>query len=337
MPPKGSTIRDVARRAGVSIATVSRVINEGGGISGETTARVQKAIRELKYRRSQAYVSRGPTRTLVSLFVPDVEIMNPHFLGIMKGIYDAAAAFSCGIFLQAYGGYDETGAGFREEARGVDAQGVLFIPSAVVTAEALGPGDGWPPLVFVDRTLPGVDACSVTVDTREGAGNAARYLASLGHRDIAYVGGPAALSTEKARREGLLRGLADAGLRLDPANDIAGGGELQQARAAVEERLRSPRTFTALLTASDVMAFGAREALDRAGLRVPGDVSLVGFDDIPFSAALGLTTVAQPAYLMGKNAMALLMDLVAGRVPRSRHDVLQPGLSIRSTCRRHGT
>jgi DNA-binding LacI/PurR family transcriptional regulator len=78
-----------------------------------------------------------------------------------------------------------------------------------------------------------------------------------------------------------------------------------------------------------------KEALDRAGLRVPEDVSLVGYDDIPFSAALGLTTVGQPGYLLGKNSLVMLMDLIGGTVSRPRHDVLLPGLSIRSTCRRY--
>jgi DNA-binding LacI/PurR family transcriptional regulator len=234
--------------------------------------------------------------------------------------------------MKIYAGYRDTGEGFRDELRAAGATGVILVPSPSTRAEALGSPADWPPLVVVERTVDGFDASSVTVDNREGACQATRYLLKLGHTGFAWLGGQEELSTERERFAGFRQALAEAGLACLPGNVLRGGFELAAARAAVEDRLKRPRDFTAILAASDVMAFGAKEALDRAGLAVPRNVSLVGFDDIAFSSALGLTTVAQPSYLIGRNALVMLMALVAGRVTAPRHDLLLPGLNIRTTC-----
>jgi LacI family transcriptional regulator len=332
MAKRASTVRDVAKKAGVSITTVSRVINKGGGISGATVERVEKAMRDLNYVRNRAVATRANARALIGLVIPDVALTDPHFIEILRGLYDTCDTYDAGLYMKIYAGYQDTGEGFRDELGAAGATGVVLVPSPSTRADALGSPADWPPLVVVERTLEGFDASSVVVDNREGAYQATRYLLKLGHTGFAWLGGQEELSTERERFAGFRQALAEAGLACPAGNVLRGRFELAAARAAVEERLKLPRDFTAVLAASDVMAFGAKEALDRAGLAVPRSVSLVGFDDIPFSSALGLTTVAQPSYLIGRNALVMLMALVAGRVTAPRHDQLLPGLSIRTTC-----
>lgn len=332
MARKASTVRDVAKKAGVSITTVSRVINKGGGISDATVARVERAMRDLDYRRTRAVAARANARAVVGLVIPDVALTDPHFIEILRGLYDTCDTYDAGIYMKIYAGYQDTGEGFRDELSAAGVTGVILVPSPSTRAEALGSPAAWPPIVLVERTLEGFDASSVLVDNREGAYQATRYLQKLGHTGFAWLGGQENLSTERERHAGFLQALAEAGFVCPPGNVLRGGFELAAARTAVEERLRRPRDFTALIAASDVMAFGAKEALDRAGLAVPRDVSLVGFDDIAFSSALGLTTVAQPSYLIGRNALVMLMALAQGRIAAPRRDLLLPGLCIRTTC-----
>ncbi len=332
MAKRASTVRDVAKKAGVSITTVSRVLNKGGGISDATVERVEKAMRDLNYVRTRAVATRANARTLVGLVIPDVALTDPHFIEILRGLYDTCDTYDAGLYMKIYAGYQDTGEVFRDELRAAGADGVILVPSSSTRAEALGSPADWPPLVVVERTIEGFDASSVVVDNREGACQATRYLLKLGHTRFAWIGGQENLSTERERHAGFRQALDEAGLACAPHNVLRGGFELGAARVAMEERLKRPLDFTAVLAANDVMAFGAKEALDRAGRRVPGDVSLVGFDDIAFSSALGLTTVAQPSYLIGRNALVMLMALIAGRVTGPRHDLLLPGLSIRTTC-----
>jgi LacI family transcriptional regulator len=335
MKTKKSNIRDVASRAGVSIATVSRILNGEGTFHPETIRGVEKAVAELGYVRSTVSVQKGKQGAVtIALAISDIDLLNPFYWELMKGIYDTVDLHSCSITLRVYQGLTDTGAGLAEELRRSGAKGVIFVPYVATSPLALADAGPELPVVFLDRSLAGRPESSVVCDNEVGGYQAAKYLLQLGHRDILYMGGLEALSTERGRRAGFMRALAEAGLACAPGNILEGGFELHLAREAMKARLKRSRDFSAIFASNDVMAFGVKEALDEAGLRVPEDLSLAGYDNIPFSTALGLTTVGQPAYDMGMNALLLLLDHIQGRQEGPRQRRLAPSLLIRRSCDR---
>jgi LacI family transcriptional regulator len=335
MKIKKSNIRDVASRAGVSIATVSRILNGEGSFNRDTILGVEKAVAELDYRRSTGSLQKGRADTLtIALSISDFDLLDPLYWDLVKGIYDTVALHSCAISLHVFKGRSDTGAGLAEDFRRAGAAGVIFVPYAHTAPDALSDAGPGIPVVFLDRTLPGRMESSVVAENELGGYQAARYLIQLGHRSLLYMGGLSALSTERDRRRGFMKALAESGLSCEPGNLLEGGFELHLARQAMRERLGKERNFSAIFASNDVMAFGVKEALDEAGLRVPEDLSLVGYDNIPYAAALGLTTISQPSYDMGMSALLLLLDHIQGRQEGPRQRRLSPSLLIRRTCGR---
>jgi DNA-binding LacI/PurR family transcriptional regulator len=334
MKVKRSNIRDVARHAGVSIATVSRVLNGTGSFSPETIKTIESSVKELQYHHTVGSIVRSrsglPT---IALVVSDLDLIDPYAWEIIRGLYVETESHPCNINLQVFRGVSDDCMGLGHELRKTGVDGVIFIPGLMTAASALdelGPGF---PLVFLDRNLPGRSEAAIMADNHDGAMQAARYLAKLGHTRMLYIGNPASLSTEREKREGFLAGLAAENLSLASGNLVEGGFERQNTKDALRERLAVDKDFSAIFVSSDLLAFGAKEALDQAGLLVPQDISLVGYGNIPFSAALGLTTVSVNAYDMGKDALRLLMDLLQGR-SQQRRSISQAGLVIRSSCGR---
>ena len=335
MRSKQTNIRDVAKHAGISIATVSRILNGEGSFSPETVKTVERSVKELGYRRSGGSVVRGRVDSpTIALVVSDVDLLDPYYWEIVRGLYDTTEIHACGVNLRVFRDIADTGAGLWEELRKGGADGAIFVPGLATDPASLGPARRAFPVVLLDRVLPGWEQGVVTTDNAEGAGQAARYLAKLGHREIAYLGAPPSLPNEAEKREGFRRALGEEGLALAPENLLEGGFERESARAALRARLAGPRGFTALFASTDLIAFGAKEALDQAGLAVPRDLSLVGFGNIPFAAGLGLTTVGVPTYDMGRTALLQLLDLIQGRVEEPRRSRLPSGLVIRASCER---
>ncbi len=325
-----ATIHDVARKAGVSLATVSKVVNDDPAISDATVARVREAIRTLGYRGARPGARRRLANDVIGVVVPDV--VNPYFALLLEGVLGAARTHSFGCLVIE----SRQGRGTDQEAiellRERGARGLIYVPSNPDVDQLqrlLGEGV---PLVFLDRILDGIRAPGVTCDNFDGARQAARHLLKLGHRRILYIGGPRSLSSERDRLAGFNTTLQEAGLTLDMSLSLEADFDQATARGVVREFLGHGVPFTAVFASDDVMAFGAREALEEAGLPVPGSVSLVGFDDVPFAEAIGLTTVAQPAGEMGRNAFLLLLDVAAGRVDADRRIVLRPSMVLRTSC-----
>jgi LacI family transcriptional regulator len=186
--------------------------------------------------------------------------------------------------------------------------------------------------------------CSVVTDNTEGAMQATRYLVDLGHRDIVYVTRPLLVSSLRDRCDGFRRAIRDRGIAPEERqvvtvramSTVPSGKDayLEGAYNAVGDLLRNRSRFTAVFAADDIMALGAKKAIEDAGLRVPGDISVIGYDDISIAHIADLTTVSQPAYELGRNSAILLIDLIEGRVKPPRHVTLRPSIVIRRTCRR---
>ena len=193
------------------------------------------------------------------------------------------------------------------------------------------------PAVLIARDVADGAIDTVVVDSFAGVRQATSHLLRLGHRRIAYIGGPHSLSVARERLRGYRQALCDFNVRLDRSLIVAGDFRVDGGRAAVRRLLARRLTFTAVVAANDLTAIGAMEALRAAGRRIPDDMAVVGFDDIPFAAFVDppLTTVAQPTYRLGALAMERLLALMNGEAITVRRIVLQPQLVVRRSCGAH--
>jgi LacI family transcriptional regulator len=303
-----ATIRDVADAAGVSIATVSNVVNGTRYVAPETYDRVMQAVERLQYRASNVARSlRGGRTSLLGLVVPDIR--NPFFAEVARAIEECVFDDGYNVILCNSEGDASKEKTYFEVLRASSVDGVIFIP-----ADSSGPFAKWliaqhVPVVIVDRDLGDGRIDTVLVDNEEGGYQATKHLLQLGHERIACIGGPASIRSSEERRLGYERALREAGIvpdtRLERSSDFrAAGGEKEMVSI-----LADGVSFTAIFACNDLEACGALMAIRRAGLVVPRDISIVGFDDVPFAALLhpALTTVAQPSKEIGRVASRLLL------------------------------
>lgn len=308
-----ATMRDVAALAGVSLKTVSRVVNHEPGVSAELEARVTAAAEQLDYRPNltASNLRRSDRRTAtVGLLVDDVA--NPFFADIHRGVEDVARERGVAVMaasldrradLEA-----ETVATFV--SRRVD--GLILVPTAP-EQHYLEPElrSGWP-VVCVDRVPAGARVDCVIADNRVAAAEATRHLIRQGHRRIAFLGDAATLMTAQERLAGFRDALAEAGVGEEPAWVRLDVHSLDHAERAVREMLTRADRPTALFTAQNYVTMGACRALHRLGLQA--EVALVGFDDFPMADVLepGVTVVEQDARRMGREAAEVLFARMDG-------------------------
>jgi LacI family transcriptional regulator len=312
-----ATISDVASRAGVSTATVSRALNGKSTVDPELVARVVDAARELGYQPN------GPARNLrrqeaavLALIISDVE--NPFFTAIARGVEDVAHTVGYSVVLC---NADENA---DKERRYVDVAiqervaGVIISPTSTATNVDLLINRGTP-LVAVDRPLPERTSDTVLVDTRQAARQATEHLLAQGYERIGCITGPAGVRTADDRLAGYRDALRAAKVRTSPR--LVRRTEFKEAGAgkACAELLEQPEPPDAILVANSAMAIGVLSALRSHSLRPGADVGVVAFDDVPWAGLVDppLTVVAQPAYEIGSVAAQLLLARIAdnGRAP----------------------
>jgi LacI family transcriptional regulator len=328
---KPATLQDIALKTGVSPTTVSRVVNNNPSVKPDVRLRVEEAIREMKYERGKTASSKkSRLSNTVGLIVPD--ILNPFFPLLIKGIENVARIQGFSIILcDSENDCDEESTHVQTLLeKGID--GLIFIPAPGKNALVEDLIEGNFPLVFLDRKVDRDRINFVTSANEEGAYTAVKYLITLGHREIVFIGGQEYLSTQKERFAGYRRALEEENIPLDDALILPGQHSWEKSYGAVSGLIGSGKRFSAIFATSDMMAFGAKQAVQDANMKIPGDVSIIGFDDIPFSSAISLTTVSQPAFEMGKNAMLLLIDLINRRVQTPHHIVLRTSMVIRESC-----
>lgn len=323
---------DVAARAGVSHGTVSHVLNHPDRVRPETRAKVEAAIAELGFVRDEAarHLRAGYSTTIGLLLL---DAWNPGFTEIARGVEDRTGEAWTVLMSNSARDTARESRYLREYAARRVA-GLIVIPNDDATRPLHELWHADIPLVLVDRAASGPSTLSVSVDDRSGGALAADHLLALGHRRIAFAGDPGAALPVRARFAGFTERVAASGtgavvevlpspLTIDAG--LALGREL--AARPAEERP------TAVATAVDLIAIGVLHSLLSAGVRVPEDVSLVGYDDIPFTAQLSvpLTSVARPHQEMGRTAAALLLRAVEGDEPADRHPVLPATLVVRGS------
>ncbi|NJQ05328.1 LacI family DNA-binding transcriptional regulator [Streptomyces lonarensis] len=333
-------IKDVAREAGVSVGTVSNVLNRPDTVSPDTRRRVLTTIEVLGYVRSEtARQLRSGSSRMVAVLVLD--LANPFFAGVAKGAERAASEVGLRTMVcsSAESAVEEADylALFAEQR----VRGVLVTPADSSGGNLERFRRHGIPYVYVDRELPPDQGCSVAVDDVTGGALAVRHLLAAGHRRVTWVSGPPHLPQCQDRRAGALAALTEAGLpasaltslateRLDVASGADAGARL----------LGLPTLPSAVFCANDLLALGVLQTLVTAGVRVPDEVALVGYDDIEFAAAAAvpLTSVRQPAEELGRVAVRLLAEEAgaAEARPEDHHHravVLRPELVVRRSSR----
>ncbi len=327
-------IKDVAKLAGVAPITVSRVINNSGSVNPATRARVQQAIDELHYvPNTLAQSLRSKQTHTIALLLSD--ITNPFWTTIARGVEDAAAEKGFHTILCNTDEDPEKEATYLNLLLQRRVDGIVIAPTTNDKTRLTALKRQQLPSVLIDRRVAGFKSDIVCGDNRAAAERLTEYLIKLGHQRIALINGPDAISSAVERAEGYRAALHRH--RLPIENDLIVQGEFKQESGyALVKRLadRQPRP-TAIFAANNLIAVGALQALRELGWRVPADVALACFDDIPYASAIEpfLTVVAQPAYEMGRTAARLLMErLAATRNLRPREVVLAPELIVRQSC-----
>ncbi|MFY1691078.1 LacI family DNA-binding transcriptional regulator [Plantactinospora sp. WMMB782] len=339
MPGPAVSIRDVASQAGVSVGTVSNVLNRPDIVAASTRNRVLAAISELGFVPNDAarQLRRGRGRTL-GLVVLDVA--NPFFTDVAKGVEDATGAAGMAVIFCNSDGDPTKESRYLDLLEEQRVQGVLITPVDDANERLVRLRDRGVLVVLLDRRSTRPDVCSVAVDDRLGGELAMRHLVEAGHRRIAFVGGPWRLEQVRDRYHGAVHALREAGLaeaetlrRFDtPSPTVAAG------RDAASRILGLPRSTraTAVFCANDLLALGVLQELTRQQVRVPEDIALVGYDDIDFAAAAAvpLSSVRQPRQRLGQTAAQLMLD--EANDPENhehRQVVFEPELVVRESSR----
>ncbi|HYO51412.1 LacI family DNA-binding transcriptional regulator [Archangium sp.] len=321
------TLEEVARRAGVSPSTVSRILNGTARVRESKRQAVERAIADLGYHPN--VIARGLARgRSMSVGVITQDIASPFYNETLKGIEDSLAGpgyaplFVSGHWNEA----KEAECMALLVARRVD--GVIVLTGMIDDATLLGYALRLP-LVITGRNLRGPNLVSIQLDNEQAAFDATWHLIELGHTRIAHIAGPESNVDAQERLAGYRRALTEARLPVDERLIVIGDFHEASGLLALNQLLETRLHFTALFAANDQMAYGARLALYRKGIRVPEDVSLIGFDDLPSSlyTTPPLTTVRQSAYDLGKVAGEAMLQLISGQA------VSVPALPLRVIVR----
>lgn len=330
-----ATIKDVARQADVSLATVSHVINQTRFVSDELRTRVVTAMQELNYSPNSAARSlrSGETRT-IGLIVPDNS--NPFFAEIARIIEDIGFDNGYSVIFCNSDGNNQKESSYIQLLISKRVDGVIFIASQGTSGSIRDLTEQKIPIVIADREIPQPDVDVVLVNNEQGGYLAAQYLLSLGHRRIGCICGPSRLTPLSLRLRGYQKALKENGIPYREELVVPGDLRFQGGERGMRKLLELSERPTAVFALNDLMAIGAIRAIRKAGLRIPEDVSLVGFDNIPISTAIypALTTVAQPIAKLAKTIAHLLIERIqkTHEVCPARQITLEPHLVIRDSC-----
>jgi len=321
-----ATIHDVAKRAGVSPITVSRVINQSGYTSLETRARVEAAIVELGYVPNRLARSLRSKRTnTLALVLTDVT--NPFFTTLARGVEDTASDAGYTVIFCNTDESETEEKKYLQVVLQQQVDGILLVPACGTCDSVEMIQKQATPVVVLDRRMPPEAKVDVVrCENVEGACQLVKLLIGLGHRQIAVLSGPRTVSTAEDRVIGYLHAMAEAGL--DASSDCVYYGAFTQASGydMAQQALKAQPRLTALFAANNLIAIGAMKALQDAGLRVPDDVAIVSFDDLPANLLIFpfFTVVVQPAYEMGRKATQLLLARLAGGSLEQCQEIILP-------------
>ncbi|WP_309615090.1 LacI family DNA-binding transcriptional regulator [Salinibacterium sp.] len=329
-----TSVRDVAARAGVSVGTVSNVMNHPGKVTPATAARVTAAIEELGFIRNDAarQLRDGRSKT-IGLVVLDVR--NPFFTDVARGAEDAAAEAGLSVTLGNSDENTDRESAYLDLFEQQRVHGVLISPYSDITARLLRLRARGIPAVLVDRTSSDLSFSSVSVDDVAGGRLAVAHLIAQGRRRLVFLGGPLEIRQISDRLEGARQAIAGTGATLEVIELLA-LSVLEGRSAASQIVLRRVEDRPdGIFAANDLVATGVLQALVMQGadVAVPGEIALIGYDDIDFAAAavVPLSSIRQPSTLIGRTAVEILLDEAADSALPARQIVFQPELVVRAS------
>jgi LacI family transcriptional regulator len=326
------TVQDVARHAGVSVATVSYVLNGTRFVSAGLRERVLAAVRELHYEPNAAARTLRSNRShTLGLILPDLR--NPFFTEALRGVEDVAEAHGYTVLLANSDEDPRREATHLRVLRGKHIDGLILAPAGALYPDLEQLVEERFPLVLLDRDLAGLGASAVMLDNRAAARAAVEHLIRLGHQRVGMIAGRPPISSTVDRQRGYRRALEQAGVPFDEQLVATGGSTIEGGAAAVRALLELPSPPTAIFAANNLMTIGAVMALERHGLSIPRDIALVGFDDFAWADVFRprLTTVAQPLYELGRAAAELVLKQLAREEDGPRRVLLAGTLVVRDS------
>jgi len=334
LPPAPIRIDDVAQRAHVSKATVSRVVNGRDGVSEALRQRVVAAISELGYQPDRsARRLRGTSSEVLGIIIPDIQ--NPYFTSVVRGIEDLAYDHQLNVLL---GNTDDDPRKQEAYLRVMMAErvaGLIIAPSFGISGQPLQQlARLGTPIVLIDRSVASLPFDTVVVDNFQGAYEGTRHLIRLGYRRIGFVGGDLELSPGRERHAGYRQALLDAKLPVEPDLVQIEHFKIESGQRLTHRLLDHHPRPDAIFSANSLLSMGVLMALREAGVRVPDELALVGFDDLPWAGELfsPLTAVAQPTYEVGQEAVRTLLQRRSDPAAPVRTVTLHTSLMIRESC-----
>jgi DNA-binding LacI/PurR family transcriptional regulator len=326
------TVKDVAEHAGVSIATVSRVVNHSEDVSPELREKVLHTIEELGYHPSRtAQRLRARKSLVIGLIISDIQ--NPFFTSVVRGIEDVAHQQDYSIILCNSDEDPEKEKLYIDVMRSEEVAGVIISSTSQVTGYLDRLLDSGIPVVAMDRSIKHQRVDIVSVENVLGAYEAVSHLLQKGHQWIGFIGLPMNLTTGVERREGYINALNDHGLK--PAEELMCIGDARQEGGfnCAKDLLDRGHPLTALFVSNNLMTLGALGAIKSQGLLIPEDISLIGFDDMPWAQYLSppLTAVSQPTYELGKHSAELLLKRISNPSEKTQHIRLKTELIVRES------
>ena len=326
-------IKDIAAEAGVSIATVSHAFRNPGRVSDTTRERVLRAADRIGYVPNKLAASLRTARSgNIVVIIPDVT--DSFNSGIIGAIEKVARERGYSVLLGDTQGSPRREREFAAMTRSGQADGIILLSNRLPFDAA--PGAALPPIVNGCESTGDPRVPLIAIDDRKAAMDATRHLLDYGHRDIAVMTGDPQSPSTIERLAGFRHAMRDAGLEPEPWQIIEGAYTLASGERCARQLLAGARQPSAVFCFSDEIALGCMFALRREGLEVPADVSVMGFDDIPFAryCAPTLTTVAQPTGAIGSACARVLLDLIDGKAPPAARQILPHQLRIRESTRR---
>ncbi|MDQ0110886.1 LacI family DNA-binding transcriptional regulator [Paenibacillus harenae] len=325
-----ATIYDVAKEAGVSIATVSLVINGKGKISKERREEIRGIMMRMGYKPSMiASALTGKKTYALGLLVPDIS--NPFFAEIARAVEDEGQRHGYSVFICSTDNKDEKVGHYAALLQQKNVDGVI-IGTGIRELSVLDPLlHGGVPIAFLAREFRSVEVPSVVVDDYAGGAAAAEHLIALGHRRLAVLAEQDSISSSRERVRGFKQALEAVGITLDPALVLSSA--IKESKASALALMRGEHPPTGIFCCNDLLAIGALQAAKEMGIRIPHDCSIIGFDDTVLASVTDppLTTIAQPIEQMGQIAVQLLVRKIGRPGERPERIVLRPELSIRQS------
>lgn len=329
-----ASMNEVAKRAGVSIATVSRVLNNSESVNEATRLKILKAIKDLKYQPSRVAKrlrSKSVSSNLLGVLIPDIQ--NPFYVDVLRGIEDVAYKNNYAIIMCNYGQDEKKEIMYLDILQSEAIDGLIAAPVSENDLRLKSIIKDGLPVVCVDRGLAGIDVDIVWVNNEDGSFEAVNHLINSGYKRIAYISGLTSIPSSRMREKGYRKALEDKGMYYEELVKY-GNSSYDSGVNLCAELLDLPNPPDAIFTGNNLITLGALETIHKRKKRIPEDVAILGFDDMFWASSLNppLTAVRQPAYEIGKRACELLIQRISDPQRSCIQMTLNAELMIRSSC-----